>query len=610
MAYYNYKPDNWDEKQKQKQTNKNKMKTKDIFMIISAIIFISLCNFWGMPVLSIGFFGLPAIIFFTGLLIFFFDFEDGEPAGSWRVWLGGIAIVVGFIWFVIVPIFSSAMFRSSDLRQLIGNIDEKQFSNDISPIDPSRMVLIDYESAAKLGDKKLVDRDAALGSVVTIGKYTHQKIGNDLYYAAPLNHTGFWKWRENKQGTPGYILVNAHNQKDVRLVKEVNGRPIHLKYQSGGCFGDYLPRHIYKNGYKGYGQFEYEFEIDNDFNPWYVVPLYEKKVGFNPNGKDVVKILIVNPETGEIKEYTPETLPTWVDRAQPKALVTTQFDNWGEWVHGWPNWAHKDQLKLSQETQLIYGEDGVCYLYSGVTSVGQDAASVGFILTNGRSKKTTFYHAGGANESSAQASAQGKVQQMGYKASRPRPYNINGVWTYVMALKDNEGLIKAVGLVSYSNYEIVGTGETIMDAIRSYKSALNNRGDNLAVSEDNTHTPYIGIVSRMGMDTKDGQFYYYFIFQSMPQTLFVSTSSISNEVPLTKIGDRVKIMYTAGNEGEISIENFDNLELNFIKTPAQVRVDSTATKVEKRINDETLNTRVKAKLDNMTEEEKLKLLNK
>jgi len=179
-----------------------------------------------------------------------------------------------------------------------------------------------------------------------------------------------------------------------------------------------------------------------------------------------------------------------------------------------------------------------------------------------------------------------------------------------MALKDQEGLIKSIALVSYTNYEVVGIGETINDAIRNYKAALNNKGDLVATSSDNTSSSLIGKVARLGMDTKDGQFYYYFILEEKPSTLFVGTSTLGNEVPVSKIGDKIRISYTAGSEGEIFIETFDNLNLNFTRTKEQLRIDSSSQKVETRIESESINTRVKAKLEDMTEEEKLNLLKK
>jgi len=179
-----------------------------------------------------------------------------------------------------------------------------------------------------------------------------------------------------------------------------------------------------------------------------------------------------------------------------------------------------------------------------------------------------------------------------------------------MALKDQEGLIKSIALVSYANYEVVGIGENIMDAIRNYKSALNSKGDIAAPSSDNKKSVLTGTISRIGEDMKQEQFYYYIILEEMPNTLFISTSTISTELPVTEIKDKIRISYEAGNEGEIFIESFDNLNLNFIKTDEQIEVDSMSVNVVNRIEKQNLDTRVKSKLENMTEEEKLKLLEK
>jgi hypothetical protein len=556
-----------------------------------------------MPTFNYGYVGWPFLTLFIGVIFILFDTEFD----SWESKFGlGISITSLVVFIILLPFFSSPLFFASKYRDMLGTVEEKTFSNDISPIDPSRMVIIDYDVAAKLGDKRLVSDDMTLGSQTNIGKYTHQKIKDDLYYVAPINHSGYWKWRKNKKGTPGYIIVNAHNQKDVRLVKEINGKPIKLKYQEGGCFSNYLPRHIYQNGYKHLGIYEIEFELDDNFNPYYVVPMYDKKIGYG--GKEIVKVLLVNPETGKIDEYKIENVPEWVDRVYPKDLINKQFNNWGNLVHGVFNWSNKDKMQLSQGTQLVYGTDGKCYLFSGVTSVGGDDASVGFILANCRTKQTTFYYSSGAIESAAQSSAQGKVQEKGYIASWPRPYNINGVWTYVMALKDNEGLIKNIGLVSYANYEVVGIGDNIQDAIRNYKAALNSKGGIIAPSEENNKESFVGKVHRIGNDMKDGQLYYYIILLEKTDVLFVGTSVLSNELPVTCKGDNVKLTYTSGSEGEIFIESFDNLYLNFKTTQKQFEVDSLSNVVSTRINKENLDNRVKTKLENMSDEEKEKML--
>lgn len=583
------------------------MRGKDIFMFIIILLFIWGVMFFGMPTFSYGFLGWSFTLLLIGGIMMLFDLSSyGEFEGQWRLKIGGIILSIGILFSIILPIGSIPLFRSNDYKNLIGTVKEKTFSSDISPIDPSDIVIIDYEVAERLADKKLVDYNLALGSQVDIGRFTLQKVGDKLFYVAPLNHTDFWKWRKNKQGTPGYMIVNANNDKDVRLITNVNGEEIRLKYQEGGCFGDYLERHIYRNGYRNVGLTDFSFEIDDDMMPWYIVTLYDKKVGYL--GNDATGVLVVNPKTGDIKQYSIKDAPKWIDRIHPKNFITEQFNDWGIYVHGVFNWSNLDKRQPTEGVQIVYGDDGNCYYYTGVTSVGKDEASMGFVLINTRTKESTFFKSSGAIESSAQHSAEQKVAEKGYVASFPRPYNIGGIWTYVMALKDKEGLIKSIALVSYEQYQVVGVGDNILDALRNYKSALNSTGNIIAPSSENTYIEIKGTIIRIHSVYNNNSNYFYFIIKENPNKLFVTTSNISNEILVTQVGDLVMLKVLNTTEGEVFVDSFDNINLKFDKTTDQIGVEKQDSLIKSRINDEQLDTRVKTVVENMSHEDKLKLV--
>lgn len=593
-------------KNKKKLKKTNTMRGKDIVMGIVLALFTFLCMYFGMPTFSYGFAGWSFMILFIGIIIFLFDLSDGEIGGSWRLGLGVTFIVIGVIFSIILPIGTMPMFRADDYRNLIGTVTEKTFSSDISPTNPSDIIIIDYEVAENLADKKLVDQNSALGSQVEIGKFTLQKVKDKMYYVAPLNHTDYWKYRSNKQGTPGYMIVNANNDRDVQLITKVNGVDIRLKYQDGAFWGDYLPRYLYQHGYKTIGLTDYSFEIDDDMMPWYVVTMYDKKVGYL--GNDATGVVLVNPINGDIKQYSIKDAPAWVDRIQPKEFMIEQVNDWGILVHGAWNWKDLDKRQLSVGTQLVYGEDGVCYLYSGVTSVGKDNASMGFVLINSRTKETIFYKSSGSVETAIQGSAEQKVSEKGYYASFPRPYNINGVWTYVMALKDKNGLIKSIALVSYENYQVVGVGDNIMDALRNYKSALNSTGNVIAPSSENTYKEIKGIITRINSVYNNNNNYFYFTIKETPNKLFVTTSNISNEILLTQLGDIIVMKVLNTDEGEIFVDNFDNINLNFDKTKEQIGIERIDSTNKARLNSEQIDTRFKAVEEKLTDAQKLKLI--
>lgn len=583
---------------------------KDIIMwfVLGAIIFLVI--YFCMPIFQYGFVGWSMAIFLLGVIfvIFDFDFEYFDYEASWRSGIGAILISIGVIFTIFLPIGSMPLFRYREYQKLIGNVHEKTFTSDINPTNPSDIIIIDYEIAAKLADKKLVDDNMALGSQVEIGIFTLQKVKNQLYYVAPLNHTGFWKWNNNKSGTPGYMIVNANNDKDIRLISKVNGVDIKLKYQDGAYFGDYLPRYLYTHGYSTTGLTDYSFEVDDDLMPWYVVTKYEKKIGYG--GNDATGVVLVNPINGDIKEYNIDDSPAWIDRIQPKEFITTQVNDWGKYIHGVFNWSDKDKRKLSQwQPQLVYGGDGNCYLYSGVTSIGKDDASMGFVMINSRTKETTFYKSTGSVESAIQRSAEQKVSEKGYIASYPRPYNINGIWTYVMALKDKEGLIKSISMVSYENYQIVGVGDNIFDALRNYKSALNSTGNIITIESNNIYLVLKGTVTRIHTVYNANTNYSYFMLKEYSNKLFVTTSTICNEVLVTEVGDKISIKITNDGEGEIFVDVFDNLELMFDKTEKQIVLEKNVSEVKSKKESDDLDRRVNAILENMSSDQKLQIVN-
>ena len=129
-------------------------------------------------------------------------------------------------------------------------------------------------------------------------------------------------------------------------------------------------------------------------------------------------MLTVNATTGETTHYTIATLPDWVDRVQPENFVMQQIQNQGVYVHGIFNFSNQDKFRPSQGDIIIYN-GARCYLFTGLTSVGSDESAIGFILVDMVTKESNIYQMSGATEMAAQSSAEGKVQQFGYRASFP-----------------------------------------------------------------------------------------------------------------------------------------------------------------------------------------------
>ena len=535
---------------------------KNFKAIIVLIILAFLLFYIKLPVINFGFIALPILLLIITFFAILFSTQFGTITDKKVQILKKprkiFFIIAGLLLFYILifPIFTSLpMFRSEAYKNLIGKVaDGKSISNHIEPISIDKIRVVDENLAYLLGEKVLGSQPA-LGSQVELGNFCIQKVGKDLYWIAPLLHSGFFKWLNNKEGTAGYVMVSATNERDVKLVQNIGGKDIKIKYQHEAFFGSHIERHLYVNGYATVGLTDYTFEIDDDGKPFWVVTKYNKKIGFS--GNDAIGIVVVDAQTGAMSDYSIKNAPKWVDRVQPIDFIENQLNDWGEYVNGYWNFSNANKLQITEGLTLVYGKDNKSYWYTGLTSVGKDESAVGFVLVDTRTKETTFYKQSGATEIAAQGSAEGKVQEKGYKSSLPIPYNINNIPTYVMTLKDDGGLVKMYAMVAISDYTIVGVGNSMREALTSFKSVYNMTGSKLNTNSLTDKKVLKSIVTRIQNDVKNGNSFYYFITKDYPN-IFVGSSQISNQLPVTVVGDSINISFDIDNEEVIDVSTFDN----------------------------------------------------
>ena len=471
-------------------------------------------------------------------------------------------IISLFVIYIGYQISSTPILFSQQYRDLIGNVETKDFSEEIPMIDLAQIPIVDEDYARRLGDKKLGE-DVGLGSQVYVGDYTLISMKDELFWVAPLEHIDIIKWFTNREGTPGYIMVSATDAQDVRLVQsDAQGNPIHLKYLPSAYFNEDIQRKVYFEGNMFEGLTDYSFELDENGRPYWVVTTYTKKVGIH-GGADATGVVVVDAQTGETKKYSVDEAPEWIDRIQPQAFVLNQINDWGWYKRGFFNtlFARKEIIQTTPGTNYMY-IDGDWYFYTGMTSAGSDQSTVGFMLSNTRTKETTFYKIAGATETAAMSSAEGKVQHLGYKSGFPLLLNIENEPTYFMTLKDNQGLVKQYAFVNVEDYSKVGTGETLEEARANYtKLVFGNQGSvtDLTAGEHKTVT---ATIERLGVSQTDGNTYYTIILKEYPQILLMGTGTISPELPITREGDQVTIEYLDAKNITKTIVSFDNLNFN------------------------------------------------
>ena len=461
-----------------------------------------------------------------------------------------IALIVIWGFILLMNIISSPLISWNAYRSQLGQPEIKTFSEDLQAVDLSQVPIVDKSLAYNLANKKLGERPG-LGSQAVLGEPIIQQVNGKLVWVAPLYHSGLFKWLTNMDGTPGYIVVSATNVNDVTYVEDYK-----IKYQPNAFLFDNLTRYVRFTSSLFRGITDYSFELDDSGQPYWVVTTYRNKAGFAlPEATGAV---LVNATTGQWERYSLEEIPEWVDRVQPEDFILNQIDNSGIYVHGIFNFSNKDKFQTSEGNAIVYN-DGDCYLFTGLTSVGSDDSAIGFMMVDMVTKEPYKYQIAGATEQAAQRSAEGKVQNYGYEATFPLIINLEGQPTYFMSLKDRDaGLIKQYAFVSVVNYSIVGTGETISDALSDYNRSLKNSGVSSDFSVQGEEETVTAQVARIASEVNGNETVYKLLLEGQ-DPIFIASAALSDELALTQPGDRVTIRYYQIDSPVQQVSSFDNL---------------------------------------------------
>ena len=534
---------------------------KKVVSPIVSILLIWFVYWLFLPPLSMGYIDGFLFFAFIGLVIGVNILIIASNLEQERLVFQPLAVimVLAIIILIVGMVLTFPIFHANKMHQQLGTVNEISFTDMIYEIDNSQIPIVDEELAQKHADKK-IGEDVALGSRIKLGDVNIQEVNGEIMYVAPLEHIDFLKWHKY-HSTPGYITVSATNANKVKYVTQIEDEKILLNYQQTAFLGYDLKRHIRNEGYRTVGLTEYTFEIDDSGRPFWVVTSFKNTtIWANPEATGVV---VVDAQNGNTEFYGLDDVPDWVDIVQPKSFIEDQLDNWGIYVHGFLNTltSQEGEIKKTDLTLTIY-MDGDCYYFTGMTSVGSDDSCVGFAMVNTRNKKFKMCYMSGATENAAMKSAEGLVSDYGWTSTEPLPLNINGIPTYVMALKDKEGLAKSYAMINIETYSISAKGETLEEASKNYMKKISTSGTNLVVSSDEAFCYTLeGKVVRISSVVEDGSTYYYLIIDSEngpENAIFTANHSVSYELPITRENDNVVIEYIDDKNGIFDIINFDN----------------------------------------------------
>ncbi len=370
-------------------------------------------------------------------------------------------------------IFSSVVFNAKAYADVI-TVEERDFNADMPETkEITNIALMDTNSARMLGDRKLGALSNVVSQYVVSDDYTQINYQGKPIKITHLEYDGFFKWIGNRaNGIPGYIMVDTLG--NTAEYYEANSG---IRYAQSGYFEDDLMRKLrFDYPTKIFDMQDVSFEVDEQGNPFYCISCYTPRVGLF-GAYDVEELIIFNPLDGSSTLYAVEDVPQWVDVVFDGDLACEKYDWQGIYSGGFINSIIGNQgcKQTTDDFGYLMFDDDVWY-FTGVTSVTSDASNIGFILSNARTGEYRFYSVIGAEEHSAMHAAEGEVQEKEYVASFPSLVNISGVPTYIMVLKDNNGLVKLYALVNVRQYTMVATGETQQDAVAAYLKMLSQSG--------------------------------------------------------------------------------------------------------------------------------------
>ena len=520
--------------------------------------------------------------------------------------LGWILPVIGLVIYIVTAVGYSAMFNASGYAAMIGQPEERVWTQDVQPKDPKHMLMGSEENALYQADKAIAQA-GAIGSQFQVDKshVTLQKINDKWYYIVPLEYRSFSVYYFGADGIPAYIKVSAEDPNRQAQLVELKDK---MKFAPSAYFGNYLKRHLRYNGFLNSDIYEYLLEVDEDGNAWWVVPIYKPKLGWW--GEQITEVAQINPANGEIKRVQLDAIPAWMDRVFPGDLAKDYLTWKGTYHAGWVNSVMgKTNVTVAKSAILIYGADSEPYWVIGITSDNpSDKSLVDLAYTDARTGKTVLYKMSGGTTEEAIVEAIDNNDGIKFRhlhGVNPQVYNCYGTMASVVPLMNDSCIFSGVAIVDIMNTQRLAVGKNQEQALRQFQRLLEQNGQQIAIDKSRILESVDDTVARIGFD--HGSNVYYLLLTQKPGHLFTMDATEHPELPVTQPGDRVRLKFENSGERVMPVVEFQNLAVPLEGTAAESAVkqqaDEARDKEQVRNAGPTVKEDVKKQLEHMTPEQ-------
>jgi hypothetical protein len=287
-------------------------------------------------------------------------------------------------------------------------------------------------------------------------------------------------------------------------------------------------------------------------------------------GQVVEKALIVDPQSGAIKEYAVKDVPSWVDRVTPSYTVSDYLTWWGLYQDApWFNPSGAKQQKPSGQIELLYNTtEQPVWMVTMTSNAQTDRSSTGVVLFSTRDQTGVLYPLTGIGVSDdvVKTITSSPKNIRDYGVGSLQLYQIYGEPTWVATFVRDTDIgqtFQAVGIVDAKR--LTG-GNVIMASTKS--DALAQYAQWLAANNVQSQGPVAtgqkveleGKVERISSAIQDGTTVYYILLEGQ-RRIFLAGLDLNAKLPLVQPGDQVKVTYLDTGQSVETLTAFDDLSI-------------------------------------------------
>lgn len=472
-----------------------------------------------------------------------FDAEDHKKGKTKLFITLFMFLLVGVLF--LTNFFTTRLFMSKNYANLIGDIQQVEFTDIYSDDNKIESSYIDKNAALVAAEKKIGEL-ADLSSIYTVDvdNFSKIKYNGKLVRVAPLKHINYnYRLRENNKGIPYYVMVDVSDNKTSAKAELINIEDNPIKYSPNALFFKSVNRAAFlHNPTYTYGR--PTFELDEGGVPYFSIPILGHRF-LGVNGEYLNKVLLVNASTGETKEYDNNSVPEWVDRVYPTNLMLNQAADhyklkngfWGTQDMIWSNRVGLKTIDTEIDTYNYITINDDIYIFTGVRPLdGEGSSTTSMLYMNIKTGEIKELNKSGISLSAAKTAATESVIEKGYTPTTPNLLSIDNNPTYVMTLKSDSGTSYGFSMVNYEDLNLNAFGNSLFEVRKNYLTVMSGNG---GVSSDldleGSH-----VIDEIKMVTVEGNSQYYIKFNDN-NNVYIVDVTINSFLPFMQSGDEVSV---------------------------------------------------------------------